>query len=68
MGETETGKQNEPEAELNPSWLLPGMGLPARCFTPPSLPLLPASQQTLVGFAEFTGGQGLCPPSVGTGT
>lgn len=50
----ETGKRKEPEAELNPSWLLPGLGLPASSFSPPSLPLLPASRQTPVSSAGFS--------------
>lgn len=63
MAERETGKQNEPEPELNPNWLLAGLGLPAACFTPPppsSPPCLPADPgglcwvwQGLVGRGRF---------------
>lgn len=63
MAEREIGKQNEPEPELNPNWLLAGLGLPAACFTPPSPPLLPAPGRpgwALLGLAG-PGGQGLVP-------
>lgn len=70
MAEREIGKQNEPEPELNPNWLLAGLGLPAACFTPPSPPLLPASRQTRMGSAGFGRAwrAGAGSPSLGTGT